>query len=277
MHATPPRRPRPRWVWATLAVVAMAALTVGMIRLQENACAGTDPYTRGTAVYHNDWSVVLCSMGPLSHNGLYASMSAGEYDDASLCGSYLEATGPRGTVRAQVVDRCRGCGYGRVDLSERAFARIGDVGKGVIPVRYRLVRDPEPAARLTVRVKPGSTSEWLALLVLGHGNPLARVQLRRTGEAWRSMSRSLDNYWSLSGPGAGPFLVRVTDRFGNTATLTDVNPRYTGTQGGNARLYGPLAKPNTASQSAVPAPPKAAPSAPTIVPQSSPKSSHQCH
>jgi expansin (peptidoglycan-binding protein) len=271
MHATPPRRPRPRWIWATLAVIAVAAVTVTMIRLQETACAAPGGDTRGTAVYHNDWSVVLCSLGPLPDDGLYASLSATEYDGAALCGSYLEATGPRGTVRAQVVDRCRGCAYGRIDLSERAFSRIGDVGKGVIPVRYRLVRDPQPAPRLAVRVKPGSTTEWLALVVLGHGNPVARVELRRMGEGWRSLRRSVDNHWSISGPGAGPFLVRVTDRFGNKATLSDVDPRFTGTQSGSARLYGPLAKPNTASHSAVPkSPPPATPE-----PRSEP--GRQCH
>jgi expansin (peptidoglycan-binding protein) len=263
-------------------VIAVAALTVGMIRLQETACAATDPDTgsdtRGTAVFHNDWSVVLCSMGPLPDNGLYASLSPGEYDGAALCGSYLEATGPRGTVRAQVVDRCRGCAYGRIDLSERAFSRIGDVGKGVIPVRYRLVRNPEPVPRLAVRIKPGSTSEWLALLVLGHGNPVSRVEVRRTGEGWRSLRRGLDNYWSLSGPGAGPFLVRVTDRFGGKATLPDVDPRFAGTQSGSARLYGPLAKPNTASQSAVPRTPKSSPPiAPKETSKQPPQPSHQCH
>ncbi|MFG2005279.1 expansin EXLX1 family cellulose-binding protein [Spirillospora sp. NPDC048911] len=282
-------------MWAPLVMIAMSALTAGMIRLQEGACASTTspqvsaaaplasspssplsavasrpspvsggaapPARRGTAVYHRHWSAVLCSMGPLPAGGLYVSLSAADYGRASLCGSYLEITGPEGTVRAQVVDRCPTCVPGRLDLSERAFARIGDRSEGVIPVRYRLVRDPRPAPRLAVRVKPDSTRDWLALLVLGHGNPIRRVELRAAGRPWRPLRRGLDNHWVISKPGESPYRVRVTDRFGNRAVLARVEFEPAAVQYSRIRLYGTFRRP---ADSAPPAAPLPAPGPATL-------------
>ncbi|MGI5163496.1 expansin EXLX1 family cellulose-binding protein [Spirillospora sp. CA-253888] len=259
MHATPRRGPSPRWLWAILSIVAMAALVLGAFRLQDTACGAVPPSSgradghaarqpdgrdpspdstgEGTAVFHDDWSEVLCSLGPLPPGGLYASLPAREFEDAGLCGAYLEIEGPRDTVRALVVDRCRGCGPGRLDLSEAAFRRIaGGTGKGVAPVRYGLLRDPEEAGRLAFRVKPGSSAAWLGLLVIGHGNPLARVEARDGGR-WRELGRSADNHWTSSGLGGGPFTVRVTDRHGNRAVARDISLRPGRVQRSDVRLY----------------------------------------
>ncbi|MEU5879100.1 expansin EXLX1 family cellulose-binding protein [Spirillospora sp. NPDC047279] len=282
MHATPRRRPRFRWIWVAVAVVAVGAVTVGMIRLQEKACAATvapanavtpvtpvtpvtsvtsvTSETAGTAVHHPDWSVVMCSMGPLPATGHYVSVSAEEYGQATLCGAYLEIDGPEGAVRAQIVDRCRACAPGRLDLSERAFAEIGDPAKGVIPIRYRLVRDPRPASRLAVRVKPGSTEDWLALLVLGHGNPITRVDLH-TGDGWRPLRRGLDNHWTISRQGAGPYRVRVADRHGNQAVLPRVQLSSSTVQRTTVRLYG-TQRPNAGSAS----PPRTPATSPSTTP-----------
>ncbi|GAA2589416.1 hypothetical protein GCM10010411_22880 [Actinomadura fulvescens] len=243
------------------------ALTAGMVKLQETACASAagplpradvtvepaPPWVRrGTAAHHADWSEVLCSMGPLSPRGRYVSLSAAEFGRASLCGSYLEVAGPEGTVRVQVVDRCRVCPPGRLDLSERAFARIAGGREGVVPVRYRLVHDPRPVPRLAVRVKPGSTRGWLALLVLGHGNPISRVELRAAGRKWRTMWRGLDNHWAISRPGDGPYRVRVTDRFGNRAVLRWVAFETAAVQHSEVKLYGTFQRPEGTRPPAAP-------------------------
>ncbi|KAB2345118.1 expansin EXLX1 family cellulose-binding protein [Actinomadura rudentiformis] len=259
MHARPPRRPGFRWIWAPLVGIVVFSLTVGVIRLQETACAavaappapdtGPAPLSArwGTAAYHRDWSEVLCSLGDLSPSGYYVSLSEEEFGRASLCGSYLEVAGPEGVVRVQVVDRCRACAPGRLDLSERAFSRIGDRREGVVQVRYRLVHDPRPVPRLAVRVKPGSTRIWLALLVLGHGNPISRVELRAAGRDWRAMRRGVDNHWVISAPGDGPYRVRVTDRFGNRAVLRWVAFETAAVQHSEVRLYGTFRRPGNSA------------------------------
>lgn len=292
MHATPRRRLRPRWAWSVLVLIAVTSMTLGLIRLQETACAvdsdaphrpaaakadpGPGAVQRGTAVYHDDWSVVLCSLAPLKLGGHYASVSAAAFDRAALCGAYLDVTGPTGTVRAQIVDRCRGCAGGRIDLSRDAFARVGDVSRGVVPVRYRLVRDPMPPGRLAFRLKPGSSAGWLALVVLDHGNPIDRLELRGAdGAGWRPLLRGIDNHWKISRPGPGPFQVRVTDRYGRQVVFRRLVLTPGETQLSRVRLYEPRPAPFTASQSAVPVPvppaPSKAPPASEEPPETSPK------
>ncbi|WP_083983744.1 expansin EXLX1 family cellulose-binding protein [Actinomadura hibisca] len=305
MHATPRRRPSPRWVWAALSIAAIAALALGAIRLQEGACAAALPPSvraaghapladpspdftgEGTAVFHRDWSEVLCSLGPLPPGGLYASLSAREFGRAELCGAYLEIEGPRGTVRVMVADRCQGCGSGHLDLSEEAFRRAaGGTARGTAPVRYGLLRDPGETGRLAFRVKSGSSAGWLALLVTGHGNPLARVEVRQ-GDRWRELSRGMDNQWTATGLGGGPFTVRVTDRYGGRAVARDIALSPGRSQSSDARLYGrseagrdrdasptPRPTPAPAVPSTTPTPPGAAPPAA----RTAPGSGHEgCH
>ncbi|WP_433336948.1 expansin EXLX1 family cellulose-binding protein [Spirillospora sp. CA-294931] len=239
MHASPRRRPRPARIWTALAVAVAAAVTVAALQLNDGSCAAAaDPRAGdGTALYHRDWTTVQCSTGPLPPGGDYVSVSTTEFEGSALCGASLDITGPEGRVRALVVDRCRACGPGRLDLSERAFARVaGGTSRGVAPVSYRLVRDPEPASRLAFRVKHTSTREWLALLVTGHGNPLSRVELRRA-DGWRPLRRGPDNLWSITAPGPGPYRVRVTDRHGNSAQVANLRLAPGAAQTTRQRLY----------------------------------------
>ncbi|GIH98429.1 expansin EXLX1 family cellulose-binding protein [Planobispora takensis] len=164
-----------------------------------------------------------CSYPSNPADDLYVALSPREYAAAGACGGYLNVTGPRGGVRVKVVDRCPECPAGHIDLSRTAFARIADPGKGTAGVTYRPVRDPRVGRPLSFRVKEGSSRWWLALLVADHGNPLASVEVRAAGGAWRRLARADYNYWiAESGMGRGPFTVRVTDIRGHRATATRV-------------------------------------------------------
>ena len=65
-----------------------------------------------------------------------------EYGAAAACGSYLQVTGPDGSVTVEVVDQCPECQAGHIDLSEQAFARIAPLNAGLVPVSYHTVADP---------------------------------------------------------------------------------------------------------------------------------------
>ncbi|GAA1557919.1 hypothetical protein GCM10009678_46120 [Actinomadura kijaniata] len=276
MHATPRRGSGRHRLWALLSLAVIAALAFGAVRLQADACAAVPPAGRdpgpagsGTAVHHRDWSEVLCSLGPLPEDGAYVSLASATFGRAEWCGSYLEVRGPRGAVRAMVVDRCRGCGTGRVGLSEHAFARVaGDAGRGVVAVRWRPLRDPAPAGRLAFRVKPGSSARWLGLLVTGHGNPLARVEVGTPG-GWRGLRRGGDNHWVGTGVGGGPFTVRVADRHGRRAVVRGVGLRPGAVQRTRTRLYD-HPRPPRARPSPSPIPP-ATPARPTPPPRPTPR------
>ncbi|GAA0983636.1 hypothetical protein GCM10009555_055800 [Acrocarpospora macrocephala] len=169
---------------------------------------------------------------------LFVSVSAGEYAGSQACGGYLDVTGPRGTVRVQVVDQCVKCGKGELDLSRPAFAKIAQPGAGVTRVVYSRVRNPKVDNPLGFRVKAGSSVYWLAVQVLDHGNPLRSVRIREGGH-WRDLRRGGDNYWVFEhGPGAGPFTLRVTDVFGQRATAGGVVLAPGRVQRSTERLYG---------------------------------------
>ncbi|GES22224.1 hypothetical protein Aple_051210 [Acrocarpospora pleiomorpha] len=191
---------------------------------------------------------------------LFVSVSAGEYAGSQACGGYLDVTGPRGTVRVQVVDQCVKCGKGELDLSRPAFSKIAQPGVGVTRVVYDRVRNPQVDKPLGFRVKAGSSVYWLAVQVLDHGNPLRSVRIRDGGH-WRDLRRGGDNYWVFEHfPGAGPFTLRVTDVFGQRATATGVVLAPGRVQRSIKRLYGQNAV-TPITQRALPAAP-AAPESP---------------
>jgi expansin (peptidoglycan-binding protein) len=236
----PVRRP---WVWIAVAVAAVAAIGVSTLHFVTAACAAgrfpvlqpaaygqagpplVNTVTQGRAFFYNPGSGQgTCSFGLLPADGLYVSLGAPQYAAGAACGSYLDITGPAGTVRAQVVDNCPGCANGGIDMSAAAFRRVANPSSGVALVSYRLARDPQLPGPLGVRVAQAATPTWLAIQVLNHGNPLASVAVRTAGRfRWQPLTLSPDDYWAApSGAGPGPFQVQVTDMFGHRVVLTGI-------------------------------------------------------
>jgi expansin (peptidoglycan-binding protein) len=164
-----------------------------------------------------------CSFVGFPADDLYVALSPGEYADAAACGGYLDVTGPDGKVRVQVVDQCPECPAGHIDLSRKAFDRIADPVRGIVPVTYRAVRNPRLPDPLAFRIKEGASQWWFAVLVIDHGNPLRTVEVRPAGGSWQRAARTDYNYWLRdSGAGPGPYAIRVTDAYGRRATVTGI-------------------------------------------------------
>lgn len=159
------------------------------------------------------------------------------YAGGAACGGYLRISGPRGTIVAKIDNKCPECGPGHLDLSDEAFAALGSLGAGIIPVTYRLVTNPPVAGGLRFVVKGGSSPYWLGLLVDNSGNRLRSVQVA-VGGGWRWLGRTDFGYWlAPSGAGAGPFTVRVTDVAGHTAVAKGVRLAPGQVQQTSVRLY----------------------------------------
>jgi expansin (peptidoglycan-binding protein) len=200
-----------------------------------------------------------CSyVGPPA-DGLYVALSPGEYAAAAACGGYLDVTGPKGKVRAKIVDQCPECPEGHIDLSRGAFARIADPVQGVVPVTYRAAVNPPLPGPLSFRIKEGASPWWFAVLVVDHGNPLRSVEARPAGRGWRKLARTDYNYWLAdSGLGPGPYAVRVTDVYGTRATATGIRLAPEQTQETKVAMYGrSAARAPVAGPSKPPAPPSA--------------------
>jgi expansin (peptidoglycan-binding protein) len=192
-----------------------------------------------------------CSyVGPPADN-LFVALSPGEYDKAAACGGYLDVTGPKGKVRVKIVDQCPECATGHIDLSRAAFTRIADPVQGLVNVTYRAVVNPPLPAPLSFRIKEGASQYWFALLVIDHGNPLAKVEARSGGGAFRSLTHTDFNYWlAESGLGAGPFTVRLTDVYGQQTTASGIRMAPTQIQRTSVVMYGSSAVPPAQAKSA---------------------------
>src|SRR5579875_3639979 len=112
----PRRRVRSPWVWAGAGVLAAALIGASTLHFVTASCAAVLPAaappsataaTTGQAYfYHPGDGEGSCSFGSLSSGGLYVSLAAAQYANGASCGSYLDVTGPDGSVRAEVVDLC---------------------------------------------------------------------------------------------------------------------------------------------------------------------------
>ncbi|WP_216899580.1 expansin EXLX1 family cellulose-binding protein [Nocardia alni] len=269
------RAARP-WLWTALVVGSVVAATVWAVRphaaecrsvvtvqppIRHSAPAVTVPYSAAPeapsivewhdapvaaeARYYVFTPGVACSFPDLPMDGYYIGAPTVEYDGSAACGAYVDLTGPLGTVRAQIVDRCPGCGADQYDLSTAAFTRIADPTAGVAQIVMSRVHNPAPPADLVYRVAAGSSSDWLGLLFTDSGNPLSRVEIRNSsGGPGYTLTRGMDDYWSISGAGPGPFTALVTDVDGHQVEVHGITPAPGSGQHTGRSLYA-LAPPTT--------------------------------
>ncbi len=180
-----------------------------------------------------------CSYPGLPAGQLYVALSPGEYAAGAACGSYLQVSGPDGSVTAEVVDQCPPCGAGHIDLSGQAFARVAPLSAGLVGVTYHTIADPPLPGPLSVLVKTGSSAYYLALLPMNTGNALASVQASSPSHGWQDLARASYGYWlAPAGLGAGPFTVRLTDSAGHQATLTGIQLSPGAVQATSTWMYG---------------------------------------
>ncbi|GII83808.1 hypothetical protein Ssi03_17980 [Sphaerisporangium siamense] len=236
-----------RLAWAVSSAAALALVALGAQTGRNAACATTltGPYgggVRGLAAGSLPPRARPgdeCSLAGAVRDGLLAAVSAQEYAGSAACGAYLDVAGPLGVVRVQVVGRCRTCAPGEVDLSGPAYARIASPGRRVVPVGYRTVRNPAVAMPVAFRLRQGSSARRLAIQVVDHGNPLVRLEVLRDGR-WVELSRDAGNYWVAGrGAGPGPFVVRITDVYGQRLTASGIRLTGGGLQRTPYRLYAP--------------------------------------
>lgn len=214
-------------------LIAVVAVTVVLVRSGSAACAspmggkaagGPAPAAAkvsGKATFYAATGAGNCSFDTVS-GPLVVALGPSDYRAGAACGSYLDVTGPKGSVRVKVVDKCPECAAGHIDLSREAFTRIANPVDGIVPITFRTVTDPGLPGPVTVRVKEGSSQYWLALRFDNHGNALSAAELK-VGSGWQKLQRTDFNYWiDESGAGGGPFTLRLTDSTGRQTVVPNV-------------------------------------------------------
>jgi expansin (peptidoglycan-binding protein) len=243
---------------ATAAVTGTATLT-GTAALTGAAGGSTaaGAQTSGEATHYElaSGGTGNCSYPSPPAGQLYVALPPSEYGGSAACGSYLQVSGPDGSVTVEVVDQCPECQAGHIDLSEQAFAKIAPLSAGLVPVTYRTLADPPLPEPLSILVKTGSSAYWLALLPINNGNPLATVAVSQGSGGWQELSRTTYGYWlASSGAGPGPFSVRLTDSLGHQATMHGITISPGVVQPTGTSMYGAVTvTPTATATTAVPA------------------------
>ena len=256
------------------AVVVMVALAVGISQATASpACASVIMPVTGTITgaqasgEATHYELAAGGMGNCSYPSppagqLYVALPPSEYGGSAACGSYLQVTGPDGSVTVEVVDQCPECQAGHIDLSEQAFAKIAPLSAGLVPVSYHTIADPPLPGPLSMLVKTGSSAYYLALLPINNGNPLASVAVRQGSGGWQQLARTTYGYWlASSGAGPGPFTVRLTDSLGHQATVNGITISPGVVQATGTSMYGAAAAAPVSTTAAPAAPARKAPGA----------------
>lgn len=198
----------------------MAALVLILVAAACNIVPGKT-YTGEGTYYFGDGSG-NCSFAA-GGSTMYAAMNNVDYgSNGYACGAWVEATGPKGKVTVQIVDRCPECAKGDIDFSPEAFDLLANRIDGRVPISWRIVSAPATVGNLQFVVKDGSHQWWIGLQVRQHANIITKLEAQ-VGGSWQVHERQQYNYFlAPSGLGVGPFTVRVTDYYGQVLTKTGI-------------------------------------------------------
>jgi expansin len=94
----------------------------------------------GEATYYDANGTGACGF-PASNDFMVAAINDEQYSKAN-CGRCIEVTGPLGSVVVRIVDKCPGCSFGDVDLSQTAFGKIAKLSAGRIDITWHFVACP---------------------------------------------------------------------------------------------------------------------------------------
>lgn len=176
------------------------------------------PVHTGEGTFYGATGEGNCSFPASPENLMVAAMNNTDYATADLCGAYVQATGPNGSVIVRIVDRCPECAPGDIDFSQEAFTQIADLAAGRVPISWQLVSYPLPGP-IVYHFKDGSNQWWTAVQIRNHSNPIAKLEALDGSGVFQEIPRESYNYFvAASGLGPGPYTFRVTDVFGQTVT-----------------------------------------------------------
>jgi expansin (peptidoglycan-binding protein) len=177
-------------------------------------CTAARPEASGQGTYYDATGAGSCSFDPSPNDLMVAAINQADYGTSAWCGACVDVTGPNGTVKVRIVDKCPGCQKGDLDLSREAFAKIAALSAGRVPITWRET-SCDVSGSLAYHFKDGANAFWTALQIRNHRYPIAKVEAQVSG-AYATIGRVDYNYFiETSGLGPGPYALRITDTRGH--------------------------------------------------------------
>ncbi len=168
-----------------------------------------------------------CSILVKKGDKMHCAINDVDYKNSSACGAYVEVVGPKGKVVLQVVDRCPECPKKKVavnvkgkkvnlpvhlDLTQEAFAKIGNPINGAEAIKWRFVENPNKQQKMKYRFKSGSSVYWTGIQFFDTKNAVKKVEyFSKSTRKWVAMKRQPYNFFlETSGVKVSPINIRVT-------------------------------------------------------------------
>ena len=180
----------------------------------QDALTGWDATYTGTATYTGSgYSGGAVLLDPIAPDAEITALNPYQMQlngiPAALAGAYLEVTGPRGKTTVYVTDLYPEGASGGLDLSPNAFAKIGDMAAGRIPIQWHVVPAPTNGP-VVFRLKEGTSKYWAAIQVRNSVYPVMKLEVKQ-GDGWRSLAKTPYNHFEGRDLGNEPLVLRLTD------------------------------------------------------------------
>ncbi|KAH6966921.1 RlpA-like double-psi beta-barrel-protein domain-containing protein-containing protein [Fusarium venenatum] len=153
---------------------------------------------------------------------LGTAFSGQKWDNGANCGACIEVTGPSGTVKAMIVDKCPECDPGHLDLFPDAFKAVGGTN-GIVKTSYKFV-ECGITTPLVLHNKSGTSANWFSIQVVNANEPVKSVEVSVDGgKTWKTTERKDYNFFeNPAGFGKESVDVKITSSTGKTVIVNKV-------------------------------------------------------
>ena len=183
-------------------------------------------YTGDGTFYGGGYTGGCCNLDDITNGYYVCAMNKPQYNIAQLAGTYIEITGPTGTIKALVADELPEGKYGDVDMNTELFPMVAHVEDGRVPISWKIIPFPtdEP---IKYWIKADSTQYWMQIQIRNHRYPIAKFEIQKEDGTFVEVPKRNYNFFELGAstigePGPGPYTFRVTDI--NGQVLVDTIP-----------------------------------------------------
>ncbi|KAM0300898.1 hypothetical protein HYE67_004822 [Fusarium culmorum] len=155
--------------------------------------------------------------------GIMGTAFSGQvWDSSANCGACIEVTGPHGTIKAMIVDKCPECDPGHLDLFPNAFKAVGGTN-GIVKTSYKFV-ECGITTPLVLHNKSGTSANWFSIQVVNSNEPVKSVEVSvNGGKTWQKTQRKDYNFFeNPAGFGKTSVDVKITSSTGKTIVVNNV-------------------------------------------------------
>lgn len=204
-----------------LCIVAASCIGISYAR------AGCPPPYSATAnaTYYVGSGPGACSLDVI--DGETTAITSRRWMGSAHCGECLQVRGPLGSTIVKVTDECPDCAVSDLDMTQGAFAKIGVLSDGVIPISWNRVDCPV-AGGLKIQVQNGVNPYYMSMLADDTLQGVTAMRIKEASSAtWQSLTRQDYGYFIGSSGGGGfqfPLSVEVTSEAAEVVQIANVIP-----------------------------------------------------